>query len=149
MDKVIAALLAWTVSNSGYPMPPGPPALEYRSRPNFAEAVCPPEALHCVPRAYYRDGARTIVLHEAYRGLGNARARGLLVHEIVHYLQDLSGGWGDKSCETWVEREREAYRLQLLYLVSEGGNPFTLRMPILNKAHCPAVADTPSAATPR
>jgi hypothetical protein len=149
MDKVIAVLLAWTVSNSGYPTPSEPPALEYRARADFAEEVCPAEAVHCVPRAYYRDGARTIVLHEAYRGLEDARARGLLVHEMVHYLQDLSGGWGEKTCQNWMRRESEAYRLQLLYLVSQGANPFSLKMPILSDTHCPPVAQIPPAAIRR
>ena len=148
-DTVIAALLAWTVSNSGYPMPSTPPALEYRTPAGFAAEVCPQEAVHCAPRAYYRDGAGTIVLHEAHRSLEDAGSRGLLVHEIVHYLQDLSGRWGEKSCESWIGREREAYRLQRLYLVSQGANPFTLGMPILNEARCPADARTSMGATTR
>jgi hypothetical protein len=149
MDKVIAALLAWTVSNSGYPTPSTPPALEYRPQADFAAEVCPQEAVHCALRAYYRDGTGTIVLHEAHRRLEDARSRGLLVHEIVHYFQDLSGRWGEKSCESWIGRESEAYRLQPPYLVSQGASPFTLRMPILDSARCPADAHTSMGATTR
>jgi hypothetical protein len=149
MDTVIAALLIWTVSNSGYPMPSAPPALEYRAQADFAVEVCPQEAVHCAPSAYYRDGAGTIVLDEAHQHLDGPRSRGLLVHEIAHYLQDLSGLWGEKSCESWIGREREAYRLQLLYLVSQGVSPFTLRMPILDEARCPADARTSLGASTR
>ena len=48
---------------------------------------------------------------------------GTIVHEMVHYLQDLSGEW--EGMETWQEdvmcfersfREREAYTVQLKYL---------------------------------
>lgn len=131
MADVIAALLAWTVANSTYAMPPKPPLLEYRAQPVFAEQVCPPEAVHCAPRGYYTDGTGTIVLEEAYRDLAQVRARALLVHEMVHYLQDVSGRFGEKDCASWLDREREAYRLQLLYLVAQGGNPFALRLPAL------------------
>jgi hypothetical protein len=135
MDQFVAALLAWAVANSGYEAPLRPPAIEYRSEEFFA-AACPAEAVHCATRGFYVDGTATIILHDSHRDLSEVRARAMLVHEIVHYLQDRSGRWGDRTCQSWVEREHEAYRLQLLYMVHEGANPFSHAMPPLGALGC-------------
>lgn len=137
MNDVIAALMAWTVAHSGYPAPHDLPAIEYLPTAAFIQQVCPNRA-QCTVLGYYEDGTRTIVLHEALQELKERRARAMLVHEIVHYLQDNSGRWGAKTCQTWIEREREAYRVQLLYLVENGIPPSYLMMPQFNLAQCEA-----------
>ena len=38
------------------------------------------------------------------------------MHELVHYLQDISGKFDYKSCEDYVFKEREAYSIQRQYL---------------------------------
>lgn len=129
MDTLIATLIAWAVANSQYPAPERPPAVEFRATAYFAEEVCPRDKVHCAPRGYYEDGSGQIVLHDSQQDLGVVNARAILLHEIVHYLQDSSGQWGEKTCESWVAREHEAYRLQLLYMVSQGANPFSHAMP--------------------
>jgi hypothetical protein len=135
MPELIAALLAWTVANTGYAAPPGPPNVEFQPSA-FFEQACADAGAHCTARGFYRDGTGTIVLHDAYRDLAGPRERSLLVHELVHFLQDQSGQWGATTCEVWVEREHEAFRLQYLYLATNGGNPFGSRMPSLSPALC-------------
>ena len=136
MNEIVAALFVWTVNNSGYAAPPDPPVIEYRDQAFFDERACPPASVHCSARGFYEDGSNIIVLHESYRALDGVKARALLVHEMVHFLQDRSGEFGTKTCEVWVEREHEAYRLQFLYFSTHGGNPFQNRMPALSKARC-------------
>jgi hypothetical protein len=136
MTELIAALLTWAVANSGYQMPAHPPTIAYRDQRFFAAEACPDSAVHCTTRGFYTDGSDTIVLHETHRDLGDVRARAILVHEIVHFLQDRSGKFGEKTCESWVAREHQAYRLQLLYMVHEGANPFSHAMPPLGALGC-------------
>lgn len=110
MNDIIAALITWAVMQTGYSLPAEPPTIRYLPTHEFAKQVCPHGA-QCSVKGYYADGSGTIVLHEVMRDLvQNRRARAMLVHEIVHYLQDYSGRWeGEKTCQIWVEREREAY----------------------------------------
>ena len=136
MTELMATLLSWAVANSGYEMPAQSPAIEYRDQSFFTAEACPVGAVHCTTRGFYADGTNTIILHEEHRDLGDVRARALLVHELVHYLQDLSGDWGEKTCRSWVAREHQAYRLQLLYMVHEGANPFSHAMPPLGAIGC-------------
>ncbi|MCB1811392.1 MAG: hypothetical protein KDK04_06675 [Candidatus Competibacteraceae bacterium] len=136
MNEIIASLMAWAVSQSGYSAPPVLPVIEYLPTQAFVEQVCPHSA-QCTVRGYYADGSKTIVLDESLRELKqNRRARAMLVHEMVHYLQDRSGRWGAKTCQTWIEREREAYRAQLRYLATQGVHPTLLLMPPFNVAKC-------------
>lgn len=136
MDEIIAALLAWTISNSGYPAPSAPPIIDYQAQAFFEQRACPKASVHCSTRGFYVDGSRTIVLHEDYRRLDDLKARAMLVHEMVHFLQDQAGTFGTKTCEVWVEREHEAYRLQFLYFSTHGGNPYQHRMPSFSASRC-------------
>ena len=118
---IVAVLMAWAVAHSGYSAAPDLPRIEFLPTQAFIEQVCPQHA-QCTVKGYYADGSQTIVLHESLRDLKrNRRARAMLVHEIVHYLQDRSGRWGRKparaglsasakptgcSCVTWRRKAR-------------------------------------------
>ena len=43
---------------------------------------------------------------------------------------------GRQDRQSWVEREHQAYRLQLLYMVHDGANPFSRAMPALGALSC-------------
>ena len=136
MNEIIANLMVWAVAQSGYPSPPELPAIQFLPTAAFVEQVCPQKA-QCTVQGYYADDTGTIVLHESLRELKlNRRARAMLLHEMVHYLQDQSGHWGEKNCRTWIEREREAYRVQLRYLAMQGVHPSLLLMPPFNLERC-------------
>jgi hypothetical protein len=45
------------------------------------------------------------------------------VHEFVHYLQHQSGQFTAGTCESFVEREREAYAVQQSFFVAHGALP--------------------------
>jgi hypothetical protein len=124
----VTALLAWAAAQSGYAVPLRPPAIAFWPAAVLAERVCAPETTNCGVGGYYRDGTGEIVLNAVYRGrFDDVRVRSLLVHEIVHYLQDHSGRWHPGSCTRRMAREREAVAAQQSYLVVHGGNPFGLR----------------------
>jgi hypothetical protein len=48
-------------------------------------------------------------------------ARSVLLHELVHYLQDTHDAWGGlRDCDRWYHRELEAYALQKQFLTLIG-----------------------------
>jgi hypothetical protein len=47
----------------------------------------------------------------------------LVVHELVHWLQHLSGKFVSTYCPDRIEREREAYHVQDDYLTQTGRIP--------------------------
>ena len=105
MNEILAALLAWTVANTPYEPPADPPTVEFHGASAFAERACPSEA-RCAARGYYEDGTGRIVLHESYGELSNVQQRAVVVHELVHYLQDLSGRFAGREDLRGVARPR-------------------------------------------
>jgi hypothetical protein len=136
--ELVARLTAWVSANAGYPVPDRRPRLEWRGDGALEVRLDGSDKPYSAARGSYRDGSATILLHESLRDLAQPRARALLVHEIAHYLQDLSGRWPTKTCRAWLEREREAIRLQFAYLVGPGGcSAARVVMPAVNAGQCP------------
>jgi hypothetical protein len=82
------------------------------------------QALACTGRCgvlgTYRPG-EGIYLDERLKPETNLFHRSVLLHELVHYLQDLNNELGDmRPCERWYHREQEAYAIQKTYLVLVG-----------------------------
>ena len=51
-------------------------------------------------------------------------ARSILVHELVHFMQHSEGTFRrDETCEAWMEREHEAYDVQIRWLVDQNVPP--------------------------
>jgi hypothetical protein len=111
--ELIAVLLSWAASLSGYPYPDTAPPVEYRGREFFVEHACEGEE-NCRVAAWYNDG--TIYLDRSLDDPEDPVARSVVVHELVHYLQDRSGKFPVKDCESDLRREQEAYSIQRTYL---------------------------------
>ncbi len=111
---LLKVLLSWAVSLSQYDHPNTLPNLEYRNHDFFVETVCK-DMKKCPVAAWY-DNKGTIYLDERLKGHQDPETRSLIVHEIIHYLQDLSGKYKDQTCDDYVYREREAYAIQRKYL---------------------------------
>lgn len=113
-SHLIGVLLSWASSLSSYDYPDTRPLIEYHDAAFFVEHACNGNA-NCRVAAWYNEG--TIHLHTQLADLEDPVVRSVVVHELVHYLQDLSGRFdGDRSCETGLVREREAYSIQRTYL---------------------------------
>jgi hypothetical protein len=70
----------------------------------------------CLVRGAYIPGAGVLIA-ETLDIDGDPRDRSVLLHELVHYLQDRAGRFGSEPpCERYVDRELEAYRVQDRYL---------------------------------
>ncbi len=71
-------------------------------------------------------GGREIYLDDRLKPLTNLFDRSVLLHEMVHYLQNIEGshhvdpsdtGNDRDKCLVWYKREREAYTIQEAYLI--------------------------------
>lgn len=126
--ELIAYLLTWAVFYSGYPAPDVQPTIEYRPHSYFVSRMCDfvdTPLKPCKVRAMYNDDIDgVILLDEEYEGQQNAFVKGIIVHEMVHYLQDLAGNWKnmrkwqkDIRCQENAYRQREAYMVQDRYML--------------------------------
>lgn len=113
LGDLIAELLVATQSISGYPMPAEPPAVEFLAPETLQERVC---GKPCAVLGWYEHGS-SVFLDESLYPLTDVRSQAILVHELVHYLQEDNGAFGvPPTCERWVAREREAYNVQYRWL---------------------------------
>ncbi len=111
---LLPILLSWAVNLSGYPVPSEPPTLSFKPHRFFVERVC--GGRECNAVGWYNDRG-IVYIDEKYRRDESMFASSLVVHELVHYLQHLSGGFDSHSCFDSVAREREAYYVQNEYIV--------------------------------
>jgi hypothetical protein len=129
MTEMIAVLLSWAVTLSGYAEPDKPPELEYKTHAFFIDRACGGQA--CKAVGWYND-AGVVYLDQRLRGKDDVFIRSLIVHEFVHYLQHLSGKFDSHSCADQIQREREAYAIQRTYVAEAHGQPqFQLMRPPL------------------
>lgn len=125
--ELIAYLLSWAVFYTGYEMPARPPIIVYVTHQYFVDSpTCKGIDTYenpCSVRAAYNDLYTGIIeLDEQFKDSTGYYAKGIVVHEIVHYLQDVSGRWnnmleleGELLCQERAFRQREAYMAQDQY----------------------------------
>ena len=79
--------------------------------------VCPGRQCPTVG-LYIYDKDRLLI--QKGRKLSDIRTRSVVLHELVHFLQDVAGETRDSSCEATLLRERVAFWAQEEYLRSNG-----------------------------
>lgn len=74
----------------------------------------------CGALAAYRPG-EGIYLDERLKPETQLFDRSILLHELVHYEQDMSDEHGHmRPCQRWYHREQEAYAIQKIFLFMTG-----------------------------
>jgi hypothetical protein len=111
---LLAVLLSWTVSLSSYTHPGEAPEIIFKPHSYFVDIACQGNE-KCDAVAWYNNQG-TIFLDDRLKGNTDAFTRSVVVHELVHYLQDISGKYPEMDCNLYSEREREAYSIQRQYL---------------------------------
>ncbi len=102
---------------TGYEAPDHAPAIEFVSHAELERKACDSP---CEIYGWYPLGG-TIYLDERLDPLNNLAARGILMHEIVHFLQESAGVYAEETpCVAWTLREREAYVVQARWLARQG-----------------------------
>lgn len=130
--ELILVLLSWTAHLSSYPYPGVAPELQYRAHEFFVQHPCRGNR-DCRVVAWYDDHG-TIYLDDRISDLEDPIVRSVIVHELVHYLQDLNGKYDPSKCEDQLAGEREAYAIQRTYLNRIAGR-FAATYPVF--APCP------------
>lgn len=93
------------------------PALHRLPPAELQQLVC---GAPCPALATYRPG-EGIYLDEKLKPETSLFDRSVLLHELVHYLQDLNNEHSDmKPCSRWYYREQEAYAIQKTFLIVVG-----------------------------
>lgn len=116
MQELINGLLVWAVTLTGYEQPVDLPVVEAVSHQQLVKTLC--EDQFCTAVAYYDTDTQIIYYDERMQLEQDQSARGFIIHEMVHYLQDLNGELvpSEMSCEQRIEKEQEAYRVQQYFL---------------------------------
>lgn len=117
MKELIVALMVWISANSGLPIPDSVPAVRYVTSCELQKDVYG-ERYDCLRAqegrvlAYYLLG--TVVLQTGFDP-NDPFDRSLLLHELVHFMQDKAGLLAKAECRD-RDLEVPAYRLQRKYM---------------------------------
>jgi len=113
LDLLIIDLLEALDQITKYRIPNEPPPVQKVAHSVVEEYACQKP---CAALAVYRAG-EGVYLDESMKPETNVFARSVLLHELVHYVQDMNHELIDlKDCERWYRREQEAYAVQKRFL---------------------------------
>lgn len=152
LEEVVMELLLFAHSVTGYAIPGDTPQVAQVPQSYLARAACDRP---CDVYGWYPYG-RTIYLDSRLDPVGDKRARAILLHELVHYLQHAAHAFeGGDPCHDWQNREYEAYRVQARWLNEHnvadpaingvGRTPWTMRCTA--EGERPPSADSDAAAS--
>ncbi len=116
MQELINSLMVWAVTLTSYEQPLKLPTVEAVSHQQLLQTLCDDQ--FCTAVAYYDTETRTIYFDERMELEQDQSTRGFIVHEMVHFLQDINGELvpDEMSCEQRIEKEQQAYRVQQFFL---------------------------------
>jgi hypothetical protein len=115
---VVPELLSAIKLLAGYPIPERLPEMHLVSPLEIQQMLCKGD---CGIKAFYMPD-KGVFVSNAIGSLEDAFTRSVVLHELVHHLQHVSGKFdmvADK-CDRWYSKEREAYEVQNAYLQREG-----------------------------
>ena len=119
LDEVVKQLTRAIDLLARYHVPKNPPHIYRVPHAELENYVC---GTDCSIQAWYKPGDG-IFLDQRLKPETNLFHRSILLHEMVHYFQDLSGEYASMSpCDRWFHRELDAYTVQNRYL-GVIGNP--------------------------
>lgn len=114
LSEILAGLLVYAQMATGYAAPAEAPAVVFLPQAELANTVCQKP---CPIYGWYPLGD-VIYLDDRLDPVRDLEARGILLHELVHYLQHVAGAFSDDvECRNWVRRERQAYKVQARWLM--------------------------------
>ena len=116
-EELMPALVSALDQISKYHRPVWLPEVIRVPHERIEEMVCHAK---CGALATYQPGVG-IFLDERLKPETELFDRSILLHELVHYVQDMSDEHGDmRPCMRWYQREQEAYAIQKIFLFMTG-----------------------------
>lgn len=117
INELCLTLLAFAAQHAGYAPPSTCPTVQQLPLSALREMLCPEQ--DCPVSGLYVFGENRLLLAQDHNPK-HLYPRSVIVHELVHYLQDLNGEDRDKSCRASMLRERVAFFVQEKYMRSQG-----------------------------
>ena len=117
MNEILSIMLSWAVTLTGYPTPQQVPTIEMVPHTFMIEHACRGQACHV--QGWF-PGGQTIYLDQNLDPINGLYDSSVLLHELVHYLQQEAHSSIHASCVDNIDAEREAYGAQREYLLRYG-----------------------------
>ena len=121
MNDLLAALMSWTVTLSGYPAPAQMPEVLTVSHAELVHNAC--QDHECKVLGWFPPGQK-IYLDERLLPLDSTFSSAIVIHEMVHYLQQSSPRFihaRDRAdCAEIFEMEHQAYQVQREFFTQYG-----------------------------
>lgn len=118
MEELLPELMIAIDRLSKYSIPDGLPIVHRVPHEQIEDLTC--GGAKCAALAAYRPG-EGIYIDEALEPETDIFARSVLLHELVHYVQDVSNELASaEPCDRWYRREQEAYAIQKAFLIIIG-----------------------------
>ncbi|UCH49558.1 MAG: hypothetical protein JSU95_07220 [Betaproteobacteria bacterium] len=118
MEDLLPELLTAIDRLSKYSIPDELPIVHRVPHEKIEELACGGQK--CAALAAYRSG-EGIYIDAALKPETDIFARSILLHELVHYVQDVSNELASaEPCHRWYRREQEAYAVQKAFLIIIG-----------------------------
>ena len=117
MDEILGIMMSWAVTLSGYPAPAHMPAVEMVPHAYMVDHAC--RGRECHVQGWF-PGGQTIYIDDKLDPAKGLYDSSVLLHEMVHYLQQESSRSAGTTCKSNVESERQAYGAQREYLMRYG-----------------------------
>lgn len=118
LSDLVKHLVRTVTRNSKYRKPEALPMVSRVTRADLEARACGNAEHKCAVSAVY-ESERGIMFAEDLKPETNLFHRSILLHEIVHYLQDVNHEMeSSAACDRWYYREIEAYAIQKYYLAS-------------------------------
>lgn len=114
LSALALQLLMSVHAYSGYPATRSLPEIHQVPLAEIQQRFCHGR---CAAQAFYRPG-EGVYIDEAFDLANDEFARSVLLHELVHHVQRVSGAFQKmpSECARWYAAEREAYTIQNRYL---------------------------------
>ena len=118
-EELIPLIFSTLQRLTRYPLPDQYPTVTYLSSDDLSKLACESK---CTVLGHYQGGL-TVYLDDKLKPETNLFDRSVLLHEMVHYLQQLylptskSELSIHEKCVLWYTREREAYAVQEAFLI--------------------------------
>jgi hypothetical protein len=129
LAELVVHLYASIQMLSGYPAPEYLPKIQLLPQAEIQRMVCRGP---CQIRAFYHPDIG-VVVDEAFNLKSNTHHQSILLHELVHHAQHVSGAFGNlpSACQARSASESEAYEIQNRFLAQQRA---TERIPVLRWA---------------
>jgi hypothetical protein len=121
MEELFSLLLGWAIVFSGYSIPDTLPEIIFLKQREVSTLLCDSEnACKYFVLGGYNPDTGKIIIDRRCNTKNDIYCKGLIVHEMVHYLQDINNKLDLKNCGRRRWAEAQAYYVQNKFLKAHG-----------------------------